>query len=236
MGDLEKLQPGGDPGEQDPDEIDDELAYLTQRCQAFEMQLKEWFDKLGTSQQSTHEEDSPRSDDSYFTHKLAGEEDPSSLFWYEPSTLYSQLPRDSEARVFPFFVCFPNPDIAYQLMLHWTGLLLMGISLRLAYSRLQPGNIGKLSSTNNPRSVALLLVQSLEYWVHPDMALLGTYVIGFPLSASQRFFQHAGTKEILWYDVIFQRLGQMKSGLTGFLDDMARRKTVKLVNPWHKTS
>ncbi|EXJ59220.1 hypothetical protein A1O7_06652 [Cladophialophora yegresii CBS 114405] len=242
MRDAENISPVYIAEERTADSVSDALVSVMQNCHDFETRLTEWYNDLEARYQNDHRGIRPQPNAPLFIDETETTVE-SKLYWFEPSTLYSRLPRNSAARIFPFFICFPNPDIAFQIMLHWTGLLLMHITLHLTRSRFgqaRPGIslpvIGQFKFTNDARSLALLIAQSLEYFVHPDMGLLGTNLIGFPLSSAQRYFQHAGTKEQLWFDVIFQRIGEMKSGLRGFLDDMAQRRTVKLVSPWHRTS
>ncbi|ETI21823.1 hypothetical protein G647_05892 [Cladophialophora carrionii CBS 160.54] len=242
MGDAESISPASHPEEQIADKVGESLVSVMQKCHDFETRLTEWYNDLEARYQSDHRGIRPQPK-APLVFDVADTTLRAKLYWFQPSTLYSGLPRDSAARIFPFFICFPNPDIAFQIVLHWTGLLLMHITMHLMYSRFGQSrpktalpDIGRFAFTNDARSLALLIAQSLEYFVHPDMGLLGTNLIGFPLSSAQRYFQHAGAREQLWFDVIFQRIGEMKSGLRGFLDDMARRRTVKLVSPWHPTS
>jgi hypothetical protein len=109
--------------------------------------------------------------------------------------------------------------------MHSTLLVTLG---RLRSDSMEASIIIDFTSPHKAQSLALLITQSLEYFVHPDMGLMGTNIIGFPLSIAQGFFQHAGTEEVLWFEVIFQRISDLKSGLSGFLDDMAKRNTLKL--------
>ena len=210
------------------------LRSLIERCRAFETSLTAWFDDLESRHcgddglRKRHTGSSSPNSDSDDTFTL-----PSELYWFEPSTLFFQLPYDSPRRIFPFFICFVDPDVAFQIILHWAGLLLMHRTLHVARSHIRSHSepdthIPNLKSPTDARSLALLIVQSLEYFVHPEMGLMGTNLIGFPLSVAQGFFEHAGTEEVLWFEVIFQRISELKSGLSGFLEDMAKRKTVNL--------
>ncbi|KIW67820.1 hypothetical protein PV04_07046 [Phialophora macrospora] len=242
MRDCESIYPPSDAEKQTADGVNNALASVTQNCQDFEICLNEWYNDLEARYQGNHSGMRPQSN-APLAFDVTKTTFASKLYWFEPSTLYSKLPRDSAARIFPFFICFPNPDIAFQIVLHWTGLLLMHIALHLVDTGLDQPNpnrsaprVTEFIFTHDARSLALLIAQSLEYFLHPDMGLLGTNLIGFPLSAAQRYFQHAGTKEQLWFDVIFHRIAEMKSGLAGFLEDMAKRNTVRLVIPWHRTS
>ena len=119
----------------------------------------------------------------------------------------------------------------------------MHSTLQLGLARLRPhttaastSRIKLFTSPEKARSVALMIIQSLEYFIHPDMGMMGTNLIAFPLSVSQRFFQYSESRELLWYEVIFERISEMKSGLSGFLDDMVKRDTVKLVGLWNRTA
>lgn len=205
------------------DETTELVNLLTTQCEYFRMRLSAWYEALESNYPSSH-------DHSQSTSKL---------HWFESSTLYDQLPPGSPFRIFPSYVCFKDPDVAYQTVLHWTALLLMYSTLHFVHARLQfhkvdplPYNFIRFTTPGAARSLALLIAQSLEYFVHPDMGLLGTNIIGFPLSVTQGYFSYTNSEELLWFDVIFQRIRDMGSGLRGFLKDMAERRTVELVRPW----
>jgi hypothetical protein len=226
---------------QDMETTKELLNLFVLQCQDFEMRLVEWCDDLGAHYESLHRV--TQASPGPFAWTLGDTLDPDlpSLYWFAPSTLYSRLPPDSPHRIFPFFICFADPDVAYQVVLHWTGLLLMHSTMLALLGRLHAGKdhtlaarLAKSTSPKDARSLALLIAQSLEYFVHPDIGQMGTNLIGFPLSVTQRFFQHSGSKEILWLEVIFQRIREMRSGLGGFLDDMAKGNTVKLASPWQR--
>ncbi|KAJ9607651.1 hypothetical protein H2200_007729 [Cladophialophora chaetospira] len=243
MKEGDSIKPSMSAEEDTASSIGQRLAAFTQKCREFETSLKEWYGELEWRYQTTHRHSQPwtelpsRDSQTGDTAKSKVQ-----LYWFEPSTLYSLLEPDSLARIFPLFICFVNPDVAFQVVEHWTGLLLMYSTLHMAQTRLRshednqsPPQINNSTFTSNPRTLALLIAQSLEYFVHPDMGLLGTNIIGFPLSVAQGYFQHTGAVEVLWFDVIFERITALRSGLRGFLDDMAKGNTVKLVRPWNRS-
>ena len=80
-----------------------------------------------------------------------------------------------------------------------------------------------------PQTLATLITQSLEYFLHPDMGLLGTNSIGLPMAVAQVYFQYSNARELLWFDVLFERMRVMKTGLGGFLREMARGGDVRSV-------
>jgi len=170
------------------------------------------------------------------------------LYWRSPSTLYRQLPQTSPARDLPFeyFLCFPDSDIAQQIVLYWAGRLLLQSTVWLAKERLLRSGYTASFLTNHLSSIlgprpedkgsgleadqalrrpfppeALLISQSLEYFVHPDMGFLGINFVGFPMAVAQGAYSHLQAPELAWFDVIFERMQQMKSGLRGFLHEMA---------------
>ena len=50
---------------------------------------------------------------------------------------------------------------------------------------------------------ALLIARSFEYFLHPDIDLFGTYMIGFPLSVSRSYFEQREMQaELLWLKLI----------------------------------
>ncbi|KEF51148.1 uncharacterized protein A1O9_12762 [Exophiala aquamarina CBS 119918] len=171
------------------------------------------------------------------------------LYWRSPSTLYRQLPPKSPVRDLPFefFHCFPDSDIAQQVVLYWSGRLLLQSTIWLAKERLLRAGYSAAFGTHPSSSTlsltsgatglgleaahtlpqalppeALLITQSLEYFVHPDMGFLGTNFVGFPMAVAQGALGHFEAPELAWFDVVFERMRQMKSGLRGFLDEMAR--------------
>lgn len=163
------------------------------------------------------------------------------LYYKSPSTLYQQLPKDSPVRNLPFdyFLCFPDPDLAQQIVLHWAGLVLLRSTHWLAKGRLERAgfrpNLSTIGSQKIvPESIprtghrrrlppreALLIAQSLEYFVHPDMGFLGLNFVGFPMAVAQGPLEFLQAPELAWFDVVFERMHQMKSGLGGFLSEMA---------------
>lgn len=199
---------------------------LTSKTVQLEAQLNAWYATLKAQNQHHH----------------GGE-----LYRRSPSTLYQQLPLTSHVRELPFefFLCFPDSDIAQQVVLHWTGLLLLQSTLWLAKERLRCagytatfptyhsssilGNQARVMGSGSlaghtPRPIApqaLLITQSLEYFVHPDMGFLGTNFVGFPMAVAQGAYEYLQAPELAWFDVVFERMQQMKSGLRGFLDEMA---------------
>lgn len=201
---------------------------LTTKTVQLEAQLNAWYATLKARNQHHH----------------GGE-----LYHKSPSTLYKQLPQTSHVRDLPFefFLCFPDSDIAQQVVLHWTGLLLLQSTLWLAKERLRRAGytatfpmypsssiLGSQSRVTGSGSIAghtpslrplapqaLLITQSLEYFVHPDMGFLGTNFVGFPMAVAQGAYEYFQAPELAWFDVVFERMRQMKSGLRGFLDEMA---------------
>lgn len=233
------------------EENDDLWVSLNLRCQEFETRLSGWHTDLESRYRRDKAARESTSDDE--TRQQGGD---FSLYWFESSTLYRNLLSMSPARVFPLFICFPDPDIAQQLVLYWTCLLLMHSTIHIArnrFTRYQHINTPSQSHSHShsqpvpqllftslspsefssPHNLALLIVQSLEYFLHPDMGLLGTNFVGFPLAVAQGYFEHIGARdrEGRWFAVLFQRIRDMRSGLGVFLDDMARGEAVRLVRP-----
>ncbi|KAK5222036.1 hypothetical protein LTR72_006293 [Exophiala xenobiotica] len=212
------------------------VTEFVQQCQEFEARLTDWLSGL----EFVYGWDDPHQDFSPSHASTApenGDEPSSALYWFEPSTLYEQLLPTDSARIFPYFICFRDPNIAEQITLYWTGLLLVHISLHGARERccragLSLAAIPQMGRTNPQQSaqtLAIHIAQSLEYFLHPDMGLLGTNFVGFPLAVAQGYFQSCGAKEALWFDVIFIRMREMRSGLAVFLEDMYKGQTLTLV-------
>ncbi len=209
---------------------------FVRQCQDFETRLTDWLNGL----EFVYGCDEPHQDFSPSHSSNASEsisEPSSALYWFEPSNLYGQLLPTDPARIFPCFVCFGDPNLAEQITLYWTGLLLIRISLdgarercsRAGLSLAAMSQVGKVSPQKSAQTFALYIAQSLEYFLHPDMGLLGTNFVGFPLAVAQGYFESCGAKEALWFDVIFKRMREMRSGLAVFLEDMYKGRTLTLV-------
>jgi hypothetical protein len=208
------------------------VTEFVRQCQEFEARLTDWLSGV----EFVYGWDDPHQDFSPSHASTASEnsDEPSSaLYWFEPSTLYEQLVPTDPARIFPYFICFRDPNIAEQITLYWTGLLLVHISLHGARERCCRAGLslaaipqmGRTSPQQSAQTLALHIAQSLEYFLHPDMGLLGTNFVGFPLAVAQGYFQSCGAKEALWFDVIFRRMREMRSGLAVFLEDMYKGQT-----------
>ena len=209
---------------------------FVRQCQEFETRLTDWLSGL----EFVYGWDEPNqgfSPSHASTASLSSGEPSSALYWFEPSTLYGQLLPTDPARIFPCFICFRDPNIAEQITLYWTGLLLIHISLHGARERCRRAGLslaampqmGRMAPQQSAQTFALHIAQSLEYFLHPDMGLLGTNFVGFPLAVAQGYFQSCGAKEALWFDVIFNRMREMRSGLAVFLEDMYKGRTLTLV-------
>ena len=145
------------------------------------------------------------------------------LFWSEPSNLYRLAPPETCSE-FSTFLCFPDICVAQQLLLFWTGSLLLSIT-RQQLQEYSPLSSQTPQSESRPITLALCIARSLEFFLHPDMGLLGTNLIGFPLSVARKYFLQQGMpSESLWFEVIDMRIRQMRSGLGGFLRDLANER------------
>lgn len=155
------------------------------------------------------------------------------LLWEEPSLLYHKLPIDSPARIFPTFFCFPNLDIAQQVVLYWTGLVFMQKHQHNTEQRLleYDANLPSLYSTDAEREavhancleMAINITKALEYFVHPDTGLAALDFFGLPLNLAYGCLRAEGAEEILWFDVIFGRLTDMSPGFSALMQGMAKQ-------------
>ena len=202
------------------------FAAMTLKCLELDTNLRTWYALLESQNQ----------------HHYQGR-----LFSWQPSTLYARLDESSPVRNLPFefFLCFPNADIAQQVVLYWTGMLLTRSTFWLAKGRLlragydpalipspqfstlqeaiTPVPFAPAASVAAQASApqALLIAQSLEYFVHPDMGFMGASFIGFPMAVAQSALRHVDAPELAWFDVIFGRMRHMRSGVGSFLKGMA---------------
>jgi hypothetical protein len=174
-----------------------QLQAVAARAQLFELQLQAWYAQLESEQP-------------------AG----SPLFWQEPSSIHKQLPEGHPSRVFPYFLCFKNVALAEQVVLHWTVLLHVTLLLGGTATDLGLPFDSAPKTLSNPIQLAYRIVQSLEYFLHPDMGISELEFIGFPMNLTLAFFRNIGGKGLAFYEVIAERLRETKSGLGDFLADM----------------
>ena len=190
------------------------LARLVEDSQQLRCELEDWLVSLESENQHHHQ---------------------GQLYWPERSTLYSRLPAYSPIRdlAFGYFFCFPDAEVAQQVVMFWTGSLLVHSNLWLAKRRLleagfdaslpwdaSPKTDGKRDSplpapfTRPIPPQALLIVQSSEYFLHPDMGFSGCDFIGFPMSVAQACLEHFYAPELAWYDILFARMKEIRNGGT----------------------
>jgi hypothetical protein len=184
------------------------LASLGARCSLLQLRLTSWYTALEMQNQ----------------HHYQGQ-----LHWPKPSTLYARLPQSHPARDLPFetFLCFPNADIAQQVILSWTGSLLTHSTLQLTKNRILIAGYSVPLPTSDaedtlglpywPSSenvhpgnkLAHLITRSIEYLVHPDMGYLNTSFLGFSMAVAQQYYRGTNSPELAWFDVISERLRQV---------------------------
>lgn len=144
------------------------------------------------------------------------------LFWLEPSNLYHLAPSETCLELSEF-ICFPNICVAQRLLLFWTGSLLLSIARQQLHE--YPPRSQTPQSELRAMHFALCIARSLEFFLHPDMGLLGTNLIGFPLAVASKYCLQQGVKsKSLWFEVIDMRIREVRSGLGGFLRDLANEK------------
>lgn len=162
------------------------------------------------------------------------------LHWDEPSTLYSAYSTFIEvSTVYQQAVCFPSVRVAIAMLFCWTGLLFVCMSREMidterstedwSESTIEGRNIFENDLTSpspleeipsidwmpeTSHTVAIRIARSLEYFLHPDMGHLGTYLIGFPLGVLQSYFdRRTMPDDLLWLKVVNARMTESGSGL-----------------------
>jgi hypothetical protein len=160
---------------------------------------------------------------------------------YAPSLLYASLPSDSSERIFPTMLVFPSLVTAYHLTTLWSCLLLLHSNLFLTYRHIRTHHPSIPLDSSIPKipqhtqtachDLALLITQSLEYFVQPDTGLVGAQQVGFPISVALGYFKFFECKETLWFRVIFRRLRELNVGIEGFLESMFTEQGLKLLIP-----
>lgn len=169
------------------------------------------------------------------------------LYWDEPSTLYSAYSSFiTVSSAYKVAVCFPSVRVAIAMLFCGTGLLFVcmlremidmdrtaegwtasmvtdcGISTD---SDAGPSPLEEVPSIDwtpeTSHSFAIRIARSLEYFLHPDMGRLGTYLIGFPLGVLQSYYDRRSmTEESLWLKVVNARMTESGSGLGEFLQEL----------------
>jgi hypothetical protein len=161
-------------------------------------------------------------------------------YTYTPSLLYASLPETSLERIFPTMLTFTSLVTAYHFTTIWSCLLLLHSTLFLTRRHIATYH-PTLSLDTLPlalqhtlsicHDLALLITQSLEYLVQPEMGLVGAQQVGFPISVVMGYFSFFNCREHLWFKVIFRRLREMNVGIEGFLDSMFREQGLKQMVP-----
>ncbi|KAJ9636990.1 hypothetical protein H2204_005138 [Knufia peltigerae] len=156
------------------------------------------------------------------------------LVWEEPSDLYRSLPVDSPLRIFPTYFCFPNLDIAQQILLYmvgkvflWTVIFAMEDVLEGMLPQHQTSSCTRTRSSgaeasHECRLLAIQVAQSFEYFVRPDMGLTAIDLFGFPVSFICNWLTERAVPERLWFRVLFNRLRTMNPGYTAFLESATK--------------
>ncbi|RMZ89502.1 hypothetical protein DV736_g3267, partial [Chaetothyriales sp. CBS 134916] len=161
------------------------------------------------------------------------------LYWQTASQLYSALPLDSPERIFPTYLSFPSLAIANQLLLIWMSELLIRSTLYLTdsffrqrFPNIELDNILPLTTSGGQEDpclgLALKIAWSLEYFVQPEMGLVGIEQIGAPLSVADAYFAWFDMREGAWLAVIKRKAREMGVELEGFLNDIANNEAVIL--------
>lgn len=141
----------------------------------------------------------------------------STIYWKEPSILHPvQRSTALDLDAFATMLCFPSIRIATSLLFCWTGLLFLNTTKGLLTSIATQGAI--LASCAD--ETALRIARSFEYFLHPDIGLFGTYLIGFPPGVCRAYLEQHNMKEVVWLEVIDNRVKEVGSGLCGFLKDV----------------
>ena len=145
----------------------------------------------------------------------------SELFWDEPSTLYAlNSERLDVSPVFETRICFPSIRVAHALILSWTASLIISSSKRPLLAHVDA------KDKTDDYATALRIIRSMEYFLHPDMGLQGTNLIGMSLEIARQYFQLSGTpEENSWFDVVDARMAEMRTGLGDFLKEVRSVET-----------
>ncbi|MCJ1398641.1 hypothetical protein MMC11_001841 [Xylographa trunciseda] len=154
------------------------------------------------------------------------------LYWLEPSELYAQLPESSSERTFSQCIHFVNLGVAQVQLLYWTVQLLLKSVLFVRDQTLRNASAAMdLAHTfvievdgvdsNVCHDLACKIAQSVEYLTRREAGLIGAQVLGFPMSVARGCLLLLGSRDIVWFNVIYRRLSVLDIRIKGFLDDMS---------------
>jgi hypothetical protein len=137
----------------------------------------------------------------------------SALYWEESSVLYAlNSERFDISPALATRLCFPSARVAHALILSWATSLIISSSKRPLLAHVNA------KATTDDHATALLIIRSMEYFLHPDMGLIGTNLIGMSLEIAREYFQLSGVpEEKIWFDVVDERMAEMRTGLGDFL-------------------
>ncbi|ETN39413.1 uncharacterized protein HMPREF1541_05636 [Cyphellophora europaea CBS 101466] len=164
------------------------------------------------------------------------------LYWEEPSQLALSLAPDSDERVFTTFITFCDFPIACLQFTTWTSLLLMHSTLWLTYQWLRCYRPEAMIDQAIPMMVppdkldlcndlAINIVKSMEYFVQPEMGLVGAQQIAYPMSIVMGYLTYWNRQERMWFPVIFRRLKELNIGIEGFLVDTFKGNELRMIRP-----
>lgn len=81
---------------------------------------------------------------------------------------------------------------AYMLMLYWTTCVLTYGTLRLNHAKLHSESPSlvpeRLPDRTRVQQYAISIANSVEYFIHPDMGILGPQFLSFPMGTALHFF------------------------------------------------
>lgn len=168
----------------------------------------------------------------WYNHLLCveGNGEEANLFYHKLSTIYMSLPAGSPAGIYTTYLTFCSLDIAQQLILYWSGLLLLNLFINTVERALRrqsfhsislwPTEAARGAAFHRMHELATNITQSLEYFVHPDMGMATVDVLGMPMNLVYGFWNGMKAQETLWFDAIFAQLRQMNTGSAEFIEGM----------------
>ncbi|MCJ1395273.1 hypothetical protein MMC18_008157 [Xylographa bjoerkii] len=162
------------------------------------------------------------------------------LCWTESSQLYEQVGGTFPDYTFHESMGFADLSTAHLQLLYWTGLLLLKSvlfvtcqSLRKVASNTEVINafasVLKADDSSTCHELAWKIAQSVEYFTQAENGLMGLQLLAFPMTVAQGCLRHMQSKDLAWFDLIYQRLETRDIRLQGFLDDMSAGRRSRIV-------
>lgn len=128
---------------------------------------------------------------------------------------------------------------AFMLMLYWATCLLTYGTLNLNHAKLHCEGSSlvpeRLPDRTRVQQYAISITNSVEYFTHPDMGLMGPQFLTFPMGAALHFFTLVDEPENAVYtdhlENAIRQISQLGLSIGDFLSSMLKTQTDRMAGP-----